>query len=235
MSEGHCLVTGGSQGVGRLLAEALLVQGQRVSVLDRQEPEVCPSTQLSYQFHKVDVGDELELKDALSQSRSRWGPAGRAFLTASYCPQPVPVDEVDSMVWRRTIDTNLKGTWLCLKHLLPAMARGTGVAQGTGVAEEPGAAIVCFSSSLAVSRGLQGTSAYTASKRAITEIVRAASLEAPWVRVNAVCPGQVDSNTLDQLGLQALSESSLQDVVELALWLASPASKGVNGQSIKVG
>lgn len=226
MSSGVHLVTGGAGGLGALLVESLLRLNHRVCLLDLEEPALEPRENLL--TLRADVSSSAEMREAMTVL-SEWGTLQSAYNLAATCPAAAPCDAVAPEVWRRTIDTNLKGAWLCLKHQIPRLL---------GV---KGAAILNFSSMLH-ERVLPGQAPYAASKRALLELTRSAAREAPGVRINALCPGLVRSPMTERLlagsgapDLTMARASSAKEVVSVALWLNSRAALGVTGQAIEVG
>lgn len=199
-------MTGGGSALGRGLVRALLDAGQRVCIFDLHQPEWLEENE-DCLFYSGDVRIERELQRALQLVVDSWGAVDAAFNLAELCPAPGRLEDVEGEEWRDCLDTNLKGTWLCLKCEIPRM-------------KESRASIVNLSSMLASGDSSECLASYISSKQAILELTRSASREATWIRVNAVCPGP--GTAVDQ-------------VVSTALWLASPQASGVNGQAIEVG
>ena len=112
-------------------------------------------------------------------------------------------------VWDRLIDINLKGVWLCLKHEIPQMMQQGG---GAIVNTASGAGLV----------GSRNMSAYVASKHAVVGLTKAAALEyaRDGIRVNAVCPGIIDTPMVQRLmgGRGPDYESTIQSGNPSADW-----------------
>jgi NAD(P)-dependent dehydrogenase (short-subunit alcohol dehydrogenase family) len=100
-----------------------------------------------------------------------------------------PVEDLDEALWDRVIDTNLKGTFFCTKYALGALKQAKG-------------AIVNMASVRAM-QGMIGGSIYCASKGGVVAMTKAWAVEfAPDVRVNALCPGAIDTDMLQALAVR---------------------------------
>jgi len=136
----------------------------------------------------------------------------------------------------RVIQVNLLGVWRCLRGEIPAMLASSGGA-------------IVNTASVAGLVGAGGLSAYVASKHAVVGLTRAAAIEyaKAGVRVNAVCPGVIDTPMVDRLSLEmpTLREALLAmkpmgrlgrpaEVAEAILWLCSDAASFVTGHALAV-
>jgi NAD(P)-dependent dehydrogenase (short-subunit alcohol dehydrogenase family) len=181
------LVTGASSGIGRACAFLLARQGAGVIVSARREDRARRTVDAiregggSAEFIGVDIASEASV-DALFAAIERRGPLHGAVNNAGtegeHSPLPdMPVEEFD-----RVMNTNVRGTWLCLRHETRLMR-----AQGQGS--------IVNVSSIAGVVGYAGSSAYTTSKHAIVGMTKSAALDfaAGGVRVNCLCPGGTTS------------------------------------------
>lgn len=136
--------------------------------------------------------------------------------------------------WNRVIGINLTGVWHCLRHQIPAMLAGGG-----------GSIVNCAST--AGLRGAAWCAAYTASKHGVVGLTKAAALEyaAQGVRINAVCPGMIDTPMTRREGMADLlapivAASPLQrmgtagEIAATAVWLCSPEASLIHGQALAV-
>jgi NAD(P)-dependent dehydrogenase (short-subunit alcohol dehydrogenase family) len=139
-------------------------------------------------------------------------------------------------IWNRTLETNLKGTWLCLKYEIPQMLK-----QGSG-------AIVNTTSTAYFMVGNQNRSAYAASKAGIVSLTKVTALENAeyGVRVNAICPvartpglerifeelPRADADFIAQIPMGRIGAP--EEIAEAALWLCSDASSFVTGHVLAV-
>lgn len=178
------LVTGASSGIGRAASIQLAARGAHVVVAarrrDRGEETVSAIVQAggAAEFLPLDIACQDSINALFAALESRHGRLDAAFNNAGtegeHAPLPdMPVEEFD-----RVMNTNVRGTWLCLRHELGIMR-----AQGRGS--------VVNTSSIAGVIGYAAASAYTASKHAVVGMTRAASLDfaALGIRVNCLCPG----------------------------------------------
>ena len=237
------LVTGAASGIGLATATLLAEMGARVIASDVDAARgAAAATRLERAGHAVsfvraDITDEDDVRalvQHLTDAHGRLdcaancaGVGGGDALTADY-----PQDR-----WDRIVEINLRGTFLVLRHELAAMA-----SLGRG------GAIVNVSSTLGL-RGSPNASAYSASKHAVLGITRTAAIEyAPHhIRVNAVCPGAIDTPMMDQTferfpgfrealtGFVPLGRMGRPDEVAGPItWLLSDAASFVTGEALSV-
>jgi NAD(P)-dependent dehydrogenase (short-subunit alcohol dehydrogenase family) len=180
----RAIVTGAARGIGRAIAERLVQEGSRVALVDADADALGDAAAASgdgtLALH-ADVRDEEALRAAVEQAAARWG--GLDVVVANAAVQLVGSDDradrLDRAVWQETLDVNLTGAFLTVKHGARAL-----LAAGGG-------AIVCVGSpagSYGIAPGLQ---AYAASKAGMVGLVRtmAADYAGDGIRVNAVLPG----------------------------------------------
>jgi NAD(P)-dependent dehydrogenase (short-subunit alcohol dehydrogenase family) len=180
----RALVTGAGSGIGRATAERLAAEGARVAVVDLDAAaarHVADSLGGRGLAVTADVADEPAAEGAVAAAVGAWG--GLDVVVANAAVQLTDADEradrLDLAVWRRTLDTNLTGAFLTVKHGVRAL-----LASGGG-------AVVC-TGSVAGEYGIApGLDAYSASKAGVHGLVRvtAIDLAGTGVRVNGVLPG----------------------------------------------
>ena len=167
------LVTGGASGIGRATATLFAAQGARVGVLDRV-PADCDVSVIA------DVSDAASVVPAVDAAVDALGGLDGIVLNAGI-DLIAAVEEMKADAWRRIIDVNLTGAFLVTQAALPALKRA---ARASIVAVASGAAL----------RPLLHRTAYCASKAALVMFAKALAMElAPKIRVNAVCPGAVET------------------------------------------
>jgi 2-keto-3-deoxy-L-fuconate dehydrogenase len=168
----RALVTGGGSGIGAAVARRLRELGAEVVVADL-EPGVV-ADELGAQALRLDVRDEAQVAPAVSGVDVLVNSAGIGSTTAA--------PETPLEVWEDVFAVNARGTFLCCKHAIPPMA-----ARGGGS--------IVNVASVGGLVGLRSRAAYCASKGAVVALTRALAVDhvREGVRVNAVCPGTVDS------------------------------------------
>jgi NAD(P)-dependent dehydrogenase (short-subunit alcohol dehydrogenase family) len=178
------LVTGGAQGIGRGIAQAVLGAGGSVAIadLDRDAGVAClHEWQVGERamFVRLDVSKESAVATAMRRIVSRFGRLDGLVNNAGIAdPHSGPLDELSLRDWRRWQDSHVTGTFLCSRAALPALRE----ANGTIV-------------NIASTRALQSephTEAYAAAKGAIVAFTHALAIsEGPVVRVNCISPGWI--------------------------------------------
>src|SRR5262245_49617988 len=234
------LVTGGGSGIGLACARHLLRDGATVTIAGRSEdrlgkaaaalrPDVPRGAEVRTAV--CDVADETAVQAAVERAAS----SGRLDIAVANAGGGAVGSVVRMSLdeWRYTVDLNLAGTFLTVKHAAQAMTDG--------------GAIVAISS-IAGTLTHRFMSAYCASKAGVEMLVRCAAdeLGALGIRVNAVRPGLVPTDLaaplatndavvadyLDQMPLGRLGTTD--DVAEAVRWLAGPESSWVTGQCIAI-
>jgi NAD(P)-dependent dehydrogenase (short-subunit alcohol dehydrogenase family) len=174
----RAVVTGGGSGIGAAVAHRLADDGFDITVADLEPDSVA--TDLGASAIRLDVRDEAQVERAMDGVDVLVNAAGIGSTTTA---PDTPVE-----VWDDVFAVNARGTFLCCKHAIPAMK-----AQGGG-------AIVNVAS-IAALVGLRNRAAYCASKGAIVALTRALAVDhvGDGIRVNAVCPGTIDTPWVQRL------------------------------------
>ena len=189
-----CIVTGGASGMGRAVALLFAAEGSRVVIADLDSAgaaeTISQAGERRVRFVRTDVNDEQQVEDLVRSTVADLGSID-VLVNCAGVAAPLGVERCDLLTregWQRTIDTNLTGTWLCIKHVAPVM-----MANGGG-------AIVNFGSIAGV-RVFPGIAPYCAAKAGITALTHCAALEyvSYGIRVNTVCPGTIDTPMVDRL------------------------------------
>jgi NAD(P)-dependent dehydrogenase (short-subunit alcohol dehydrogenase family) len=235
------LVVGGGSGIGRAAAVAFARHGARVVVAGRRAREheetvaLARDTGSDAQYIRADVTQPADVDHLMSEIVEHHGRLDAAFNVAGVFGHAVPLADESEEDWDRVLDTNLRGTWLCMRAQLRAM-----------VPRKNGVIVNC--SSLSGVRGHAGSAAYTASKHGIVGLTKSAALQyaRKGIRVNVVCPASTDTemlrsvyNTPESLAARAnmLPMGRFAQPIEVAnaaVWLCSDASSFVTGQAIVV-
>ncbi len=235
------VVTGGNIGIGQATAMRFAEEGAKVVVAARRIPEGEKVVSNIIKdggdaiFVKTDVSKATEVEALIAQTVESFARLDYAFNNAGSRGVGL-THELSEESWDEAIDTNLKGTWLCMKYEILQMLK-----QGQG-------AIVNMSSSFGLV-GFPGRASYSASKHGVIGLTKTAALEyaQEGIRVNAVCPGGVMTPPVESLMQQnpELAEGFLKsqpigriaepnEIAEAVLWLCSDAASFVTGNAMVV-
>jgi NAD(P)-dependent dehydrogenase (short-subunit alcohol dehydrogenase family) len=216
--ENTALVTGGTQGIGKAIAELLAERGWRVAVADLRRAS-------GFFFVRTDVSNEAAVRACVRAAVKRFGRLDALVNNAGIAsPGNGPVDKLELKEWNRRIGTNLTGAFLMAKHATPHLLRARG-------------AIV----NIASTRALQSepdTEAYAASKGGLVALTHALAVSlGPEVRVNCVSPGWIAHQPVrkkDHAQHPVGRVGKPADVAELVGYLLSDAAGFVTGQNFVI-
>jgi NAD(P)-dependent dehydrogenase (short-subunit alcohol dehydrogenase family) len=234
------VVTGGGRGLGAAVARRFVAEGSKVVVLDLAVEEETPNVD----WIEADVTAEDQLAQAVERILATHGTIDALVNCAGLIGPLAPVQLADPERWKRTIEVNLTGTFLSCRAVLP------------GMLERRSGRIINFASAAGVEYG-PGRSAYCASKAAVISLTKTLAREVheTGVRVNAICPGPVDTPMMEEFldrGAPELAESVQDDqiamkelrdaggvwladqVLDLIVFLASAAGSRLSGQFIRM-
>jgi NAD(P)-dependent dehydrogenase (short-subunit alcohol dehydrogenase family) len=236
------LVTGGASGIGRATALAFAREGARVAVADILE-EAAQSTVAEIEAMggqalaiACDVTDDDAVKAMIAATVDAYGSLDCAFNNAGIAPYQVnaggqKIADVAPEAWRRLIDVNLTGVWLCLRHEVAQMR-----AQGSG-------GVIINTASILGLVGSATSSAYVAAKHGVVGLTKTAAADHAEdnIRVNAVCPGYIETQmteeTMRRRGGRILARVPMArmgkagEIAEAVVWLCSPKASFVTGVS----
>ncbi|BDI23493.1 SDR family NAD(P)-dependent oxidoreductase [Herbiconiux sp. L3-i23] len=188
------LVTGAAGAIGSAVAARLAAEGARLVLTDLDDDRLSAialdlrGARTDVETVAADLSTEAGARSVIERGERRFGRLDVAALIAGISGPRVPVDELPADAWDAVIGANLRSMFLSLRFSAAAMIRS-----GSG------GSIVTMSSSMAQWDVLDGGSAYAASKGGVLAFTRASAFDlAPHgIRVNAVCPGVIDT----QLGV----------------------------------
>jgi NAD(P)-dependent dehydrogenase (short-subunit alcohol dehydrogenase family) len=238
------LVTGGGSGIGLGAARRLAQDGAHVTICGRTEERLRDATAqlkrvappgVEVRYAVADVTDEDGVARAVTVATEATGGLDVLFACAGGSLHGGPIAASDADAWRATVDLNLVGTFLCIKHAAPAMMRA-------------GGGSIIGMSSIAGHTTHRLMSAYCASKAGIEMLVRCAADELGEhnIRVNAVQPGIVDTELMSFITaggpvLDSYHENmpvprvgTVDDVAAVVAFLAGPESTWITGQMIGI-
>jgi NAD(P)-dependent dehydrogenase (short-subunit alcohol dehydrogenase family) len=233
-------VTGAASGIGRAAAEAFVRRGYATALADvneeagrKAESELRQLGECKYL--RCDVTDDDGVREAVAGAVATYGRLDAAFNAAGIDGEHgKPTAECTIENWNRVIAVDLTGTWSCMRYELPEIVKSGG-----------GAIVNC--ASVAGLRAAPTVPAYTAAKHGVVGLTRVAAREyaRQGVRVNAICPGTVDTpmfrhsmspEIIERListnPVGRLAEAS--EIAEVALWLCEDAPGFLTGQAIAV-
>ena len=191
------LITGGGGGIGRASALGFARCGAKVVVVDLDPTEGEASAELVRQrdgdarFVHADVTKSDDVQNYVKAALDAYGTIDCFFNNAGIEGKVMPMQEYDEAVFDTVIGVNLKGVFLGMRHVLPVMLK-----QGHGA--------VVNTASVAGLFGGPGMAPYVASKHAVLGLTKVASADVAHlgVRVNAVCPGPVETRMMRSLEAQ---------------------------------
>jgi NAD(P)-dependent dehydrogenase (short-subunit alcohol dehydrogenase family) len=235
------LITGAGRGIGRALAEAFADRGAIVAANDitpinlEQTVSYINRAGGRCKDYVYDVAKKMPVQAMVSSVQADWGGIDILVNNAGVEPH-ASILEMDEWDWRRTIDVNLTGAFFTLQTA------------GRVMQEQGGGVVVNIGSIAGRAQGLKDRAAYVASKTGLLGLTREAAREfaAYKIRVNAVCPGVIETEMtktlrqdekmmnkwLEDIPLKRLGKT--EDVVGLVLYLCSDSAAYLTGQAINV-
>ena len=237
------LITGGSSGIGRAAAETFAQAGATVVIADidpvggKETAEIISSSGRKSTFIETDITHTEDVKAMVDHTIKTHGRLDYALNNAGIEGR-VGTTTTDYLEeeWDRVVDINLKGVWLCMKYELAHM-----LTQCSGS--------IVNTASIAGLVGLPGSSPYVASKHGVIGITKTAALEyaTQGIRVNAVCPGVIDTPLVQRIVTATPERKKLyldaqpigrlgtpQEVAAAIVWLCSDEASFITGQAFPV-
>lgn len=240
------IITGAGSGIGRASALLFAREGASLVIMDRAEDAVDKTATLIRDEVKGsdvtsvagDAGNEDDVSALIAHCVEKLGGVDAIYANAGISGGMVPLPEQTAEYWQEILRINLIGPFLAIKHVTPHMAK-----QGKG-------SIIC-TASVAGLRANAGGLPYSASKAGVISLVQtsANALYGTGVRVNAICPGLIETGMTKPIfdGARARgSEDKIgqlnpmarygqpEEIAQMALFLASDDASYVNGQAYAV-
>lgn len=243
------LVTGGDSGIGFAAVDKFSAAGGRVALLGHDSDKVqAAAKRLTKAGRQIlplvaDVARPDQMQAALRRIHETWGSLHVLFANAGINGVWAPLDEIQPEEWDRTVEVNLKGTYLSLKYALPLLRR------------EGGSVIVNASVNGNRIFSNAGATCYACTKAALVAFAKMQALEQARhrVRVNAICPGYIETS-IEQSTRERQREAAEEPVVypegkipltdgrpgspeqvaDLVMFLASPQASHISGSVVYI-
>ncbi len=244
MSGKVALITGAGSGLGAASAKRLAAAGAKVALLDIDESDlkkVAADIGQDALVIVADVSEEEAMKNAYQQVADTFSRLDAVFANAGINGVWAPLDELMLEEWHRTLNINLTGTFLTVKHALPLLKK------------RGGSVVITASVNGTRTFSNTGATAYSCSKAGQVAFMQMTALELAKhrIRVNAICPGAIStdiSESTTKRDLETVKEpaeypegeipltdgqpGSAEQVADLVLFLASDASKHISGTPV---
>jgi NAD(P)-dependent dehydrogenase (short-subunit alcohol dehydrogenase family) len=245
------MITGGASGIGRATALRFAREGAKIALLDvgtQEQDGKDAESEIERAggravFLPCDVSRPAEVERAVAQTAEEFGRLDIVFANAGINGVWTPIEELKPEEWDRTLNINLKGTYLTLHYAIPHLRKAGG-----------GSVIICSSVNGNRSFAKAGASAYSTSKAGQVAFMKMAALELARynIRVNAVCPGAIHTNIEQRTQKRHTGEVEIridlpegkpgidhgqgepEEVADTCLFLASDMSRHVSGGKIYV-
>lgn len=236
------LVTGGGSGIGAATATAFAALGASIAVCDIN---LAAAESVTRQITdgggmamaiQVDVASTNSVEAMVRALIEQFGRLDVAVNNAGIGGSDQMMIDIPEAHFDRVLSVNLKGVWQCMRHEIPLMLQGGG------------GAIINMSSALGLVAAAN-SSEYIAAKHGVIGLTKAAAIEysAQGIRINAVCPGVIDTPLIQsrmdmdasvRAGLEARHPvgrlGRAEEIADAIIWLASPGAAFVNGIALPV-
>jgi NAD(P)-dependent dehydrogenase (short-subunit alcohol dehydrogenase family) len=237
------LVTGSGAGIGRASAKTFSTEGAKVVVADVDvsagEETVNMIKQLGGKaiFIKADISDANEVESLISQIVGVYGQLDYAHNNAGIFGEASRIHRYSEDQWDTVMRINLKGVWLCMKYEILQMRE-----------QQSGGSIVNTASAAGLV-GVEGRSAYSASKHGVVGLTKTAALEYATIgiRVNAVCPGIIRTAMTTEFQADPETEAKMinqlhpigrlgnpEEIAEAVVWLCSDKASFITGHAMSI-
>lgn len=235
-------VTGAGSGIGRATAIAFAAEGADVVLADIDTVGNEETARLVAEHGgrvlavKCDVTSSSDIQAVIKQTVQEFGRLDVAFNNAGIEQPPAPLVDITEDQWSRLLDIDLRSAFLCMKYEIPAMLQNGG---GSIVNTSSGAGVI----------GIRGQAAYVAAKHGLIGLTKSAALDyaAHGVRVNAICPGIIETPMMDRfsggtpegrdrvIGQEPVGRmGSPEEIASAVLWLSSDLGSFATGHAMVI-
>lgn len=233
------MVTGASKGIGKSIAKTFAEKGAKVILISRTEADLqAVSDEISKDngeatFFAADVTSEAEMEKAVHFAKNQYGRIDVLCHNAGIYPGK-QLDEMESTLWNKVINTNLNSTFYITKAALPLMK------------QQKSGKIILISSTSGTEAGLPGQAHYTASKAGMIGFMKTAAIELAKdnIAINAIAPGTIMTEGLEKIPQEKLNKIKNiipmkrlglpKEIATVATFLASDDASFITGQYIVV-
>jgi NAD(P)-dependent dehydrogenase (short-subunit alcohol dehydrogenase family) len=235
-------VTGAGSGIGRATAIAFAAEGADLVVADIDKVSNEETARLAAEHGgqvlavTCDVTSSSDVQAVIAQTVQEFGRLDVAFNNAGIEQPPAPLVDISEDEWSRLLDVDLRSAFLCMKYEIPAMLEHGG---GSIVNTSSGAGVV----------GIRGQAAYVAAKHGLIGLTKSAALDyaAQGVRVNAICPGIIETPMMDRFSggtpegrAGVISQEPVgrmgrpEEIASAVLWLSSDLGGFATGHAMVI-
>ena len=235
-------VTGAGSGIGRATAIAFAAEGATVVLADIDTVGNEETARLVAEHGgrvlsvKCDVTSSSDIQAVIEKTVQEFGRLDVAFNNAGIEQPPAPLVDISEDEWSRLLDIDLRSAFLCMKYEIPAMLEHGG---GSIVNTSSGAGVV----------GIRGQAAYVAAKHGLIGLTKSAALDyaAQGVRVNAICPGIIETPMMDRfsggtsegrarvIGQEPVGRMGRpEEIASAVLWLSSDLGAFATGHAMVI-
>ncbi|MFQ4141170.1 SDR family NAD(P)-dependent oxidoreductase [Chlorogloeopsis sp. ULAP02] len=241
------LITGAGSGIAKATAKLFAKEGAKIGALGRSQDELEETvTEINNNHGEAiplvaDISRPEEMQQAIQTIIDKWGHLDIVFANAGINGVWAPIEELTPEDWDKTINVNLKGTFLTVKYAVPYLKK-----QG-------GSVIITSSINGTRTFSNTGATAYSCTKAAQVAFTKMVALELAkhHIRVNVICPGAIETNidqNTDRQDLEQVQEpvefpegeipltngkpGTSEQVAQLVLFLASDASSHITGTEV---